>query len=156
MQLSSEQLFAVDSPQLLSGRRRLEKPADIIKFPLIHLNSRADWAKWLLGVGIDDADATHGPVLNQVSMVIDAAINGQGVALARTTLAAWDLINGHLRAASSRIAADLQDLLDHLREGEGSSFQDSDISQVAACGGFAGFAAVEEAWVLPKTVEASR
>ena len=29
-------------------------------------------------------------------MVIDAAINGQGVSLARTTLAAWDLINGRL------------------------------------------------------------
>jgi LysR family glycine cleavage system transcriptional activator len=29
-------------------------------------------------------------------MVIDGAINGQGVALARTTLAAWDLINGRL------------------------------------------------------------
>ena len=38
----------------------------------------------------------HGPVLNRASMVIDAAINGQGVALARTTLAAWDLINGRL------------------------------------------------------------
>ena len=42
------------------------------------------------------ADVTHGPVLNRASMVIDAAINGQGVALARTTLAAWDLINGRL------------------------------------------------------------
>ena len=41
-------------------------------------------------------DVTHGPVLNRASMVIDAAINGQGVALARTTLAAWDLINGRL------------------------------------------------------------
>ena len=39
---------------------------------------------------------THGPVLNRASMVIDAAINGQGIALARTTLAAWDLINGRL------------------------------------------------------------
>jgi LysR family transcriptional regulator, glycine cleavage system transcriptional activator len=29
-------------------------------------------------------------------MVIDAAIDGQGVALARTTLAAWDLLNGRL------------------------------------------------------------
>jgi LysR family glycine cleavage system transcriptional activator len=29
-------------------------------------------------------------------MVIDAAIDGQGVALARTTLAAWDLINRRL------------------------------------------------------------
>jgi LysR family glycine cleavage system transcriptional activator len=38
----------------------------------------------------------RGPVLNQASMLIDAAIDGQGVALARTTLAAWDLINGRL------------------------------------------------------------
>jgi LysR family glycine cleavage system transcriptional activator len=29
-------------------------------------------------------------------MVIDAAIDGQGIALARTTLAAGDLIKGHL------------------------------------------------------------
>jgi LysR family glycine cleavage system transcriptional activator len=96
VQLSSEQLFAVCSPKLLSGRRRLGKPADILKFPLIHLDSRTDWTKWLQAVGISDADVTHGPVLNRASMVIDAAINGQGVALARTTLAAWDLINGRL------------------------------------------------------------
>jgi LysR family glycine cleavage system transcriptional activator len=96
VQLSSEQLFAVCSPKLLSGRRRLAKPVDILKFPLIHLDSRQDWTKWLLSVGIRDADAMHGPVLNRASMVIDAAINGQGIALARTTLAAWDLINGRL------------------------------------------------------------
>jgi LysR family transcriptional regulator, glycine cleavage system transcriptional activator len=96
VQLSSEQLFAVCSPKLLSGRRRLGKSADILKFPLIHLDSRTDWTKWLQAVGISDADVTHGPVLNRASMVIDAAINGQGVALARTTLAAWDLINGRL------------------------------------------------------------
>jgi LysR family glycine cleavage system transcriptional activator len=29
-------------------------------------------------------------------MLIDAAIDGQGIALARTVLAAWDLINGRL------------------------------------------------------------
>jgi LysR family glycine cleavage system transcriptional activator len=95
VRLSAEQLFVVCSPKL-SGRRRLERPADILKFPLIHLDSRADWAKWLQSFSIDDADVSHGPVLNRASMVIDAAINGQGIALARTTLAAWDLINGRL------------------------------------------------------------
>ena len=35
-------------------------------------------------------------MLNRVSMAIDAAVDGQGIALARTTLAAWDLINGRL------------------------------------------------------------
>src|SRR5467141_4074146 len=64
VRLSAEQLFAVCSPKLLSGRRRLDKVSDILKFPLIHLDSRADWANWLQGVGIDDANVTHGPVLN--------------------------------------------------------------------------------------------
>ena len=96
VQLSAEQLFAVCSPKLLLGRRKLGKPADILKFPLIHLDSRADWTKWLRTVGVSDAEVTHGPVLNRASMVIDAAIDGQGIALARTTLAAWDLINGRL------------------------------------------------------------
>ena len=95
VQLSSEQLFAICSPKLLSGGR-LGKPADIMKFPLLHLDSRADWTKWLRTVGISDDSARHGPVLNRASMVIDAAINGQGIALARTTLAAWDLLNGRL------------------------------------------------------------
>ena len=95
VQLSAEQLFAICSPKLLSGRR-LGKPADILKFPLIHLDSRSDWTKWLRVTGISDDNVRHGPVLNRASMVIDAAINGQGIALARTTLAAWDLINGRL------------------------------------------------------------
>lgn len=95
VQLSSEQLFAICSPKLLAGRRS-GKPADILKFPLIHLDSRADWTKWLRVAGISDENVRHGPVLNRASMVIDAAINGQGIALARTTLAAWDLINGRL------------------------------------------------------------
>jgi LysR family glycine cleavage system transcriptional activator len=95
VRLSAEQLFAVCSPKLLSGRR-LRKPADILRFPLLHLDSRADWTQWLQAAGLDAADVAHGPVLNRASMVIDAAINGQGVALSRTTLAAWDLISGRL------------------------------------------------------------
>ena len=95
VQLSAEQLFAICSPKLMSGRR-LARPADILKFPLIHLDSRADWTKWLRVASISDDNVRHGPVLNRASMVIDAAINGQGIALARTTLAAWDLINGRL------------------------------------------------------------
>ena len=96
VRLSPEQLFAVCSPKLLSGRRRLEKPADILKFPLIHLDSRTDWTNWLQATRLDESAVVHGPILNRASMVIDAAINGQGIALARTTLAAWDLINGRL------------------------------------------------------------
>jgi len=96
VKLCSEQLFAVCSPKLVSGRRRISRASDILKFPLIHTESRADWTRWLQAAGLADAQVTHGPVLNRASMAIDAAINGQGIALARTTLAAFDLINGRL------------------------------------------------------------
>ena len=94
--LSTEQLFAVCSPKLLRGRQRIGKPADVLKFPLLHLDDRKDWARWLEAAGVANAELAHGPVLNRASMIIDAAVDGQGIALARTTLAAWDLINGRL------------------------------------------------------------
>src|SRR5207302_10201084 len=68
-----------------------------LKFPLLHLDEyRKAWSRWFSAAGVADAEMSHGLVLNRASMLIDAAIDGQGVALARTTLAAWDLINGRL------------------------------------------------------------
>jgi LysR family glycine cleavage system transcriptional activator len=94
--LTSDQLFVVCSPKLLTGHHRIRKPSDVLKFPLLHLDDRKDWSRWLEAAGAVTADIPHGPVLNRASMVIDAAVNGQGMALARTALAAWDLINGRL------------------------------------------------------------
>jgi LysR family glycine cleavage system transcriptional activator len=94
--LTTEHLFAVCSPKLLAGRRRLAKPSDVLKFPLMHLDDRKDWSRWLDAAGVAGADIARGPVLNRASMLIDAAVDGQGIALARTALAAWDLINGRL------------------------------------------------------------
>jgi len=94
--LCSEELFPVCSPRLATGARPLNRPADLLGFPLLHLDDRTTWATWLEAAGVGDARALHGPVMNRASMVIDAAVDGQGVTLARTTLAAWDLINGRL------------------------------------------------------------
>jgi len=94
--LCSERLFPVCSPKLVSGRNRLVKPSDIIRFPILHLEDSKAWSRWFDAAGVTDADVSHGPVFNRASMLIDAAVDGQGVALARTTLAAWDLINGRL------------------------------------------------------------
>jgi LysR family glycine cleavage system transcriptional activator len=96
IRLSPEQLFAVCSPKLVAGRHRLVRPSDVLKFPLLHLDDRKAWRRWLEAAGVPDAEPSQGPVLNRASMVIDAAVDGQGVALARTTLAAWDLICGRL------------------------------------------------------------
>jgi LysR family transcriptional regulator, glycine cleavage system transcriptional activator len=91
--LCSEQLFAVCSPSLGA---RLKRPNDVLKLPLLHLDDRSAWTAWLAAAGIAEFDALHGPVLNRASMLIDAAIDGAGIALARTTLAAWDLIHKRL------------------------------------------------------------
>jgi LysR family glycine cleavage system transcriptional activator len=95
-QLCAEHLFAVCSPKLVSKRSRTNPPRDVIKFPLLHLDNREGWSKWLAAAGVADANPTRGPILNRASMLIDAAVDGQGVALARTTLAAWDLLNKRL------------------------------------------------------------
>ena len=62
----------------------------------LHINDRSDWARWLDAAGAKNVDASRGPVLNQASMALDAAVDGQGVALGRSALAAWDLIAGRL------------------------------------------------------------
>src|SRR3954452_19758836 len=55
--LSAEQLFAVSSPKLLGGRR-LRKPADVLEFPLLHLDTPGAWARWLEAAGLDEADVS--------------------------------------------------------------------------------------------------
>jgi len=94
--LCTEELVPVCSPQLLRGQHALRSTADLAKHTLLHLDHRQDWSKWLDAAGVTDADLSRGPVLNQASIVIDAAVDGQGVALARTGLAAHDLICGRL------------------------------------------------------------
>jgi LysR family glycine cleavage system transcriptional activator len=97
--LCAEKLFPVCSPKLLAGRNPLRTLADLRRFPLLHIDDRQgrnQWSQWLDFAGVRDVDLSRGPVLNQASMAIDAAVDGQGVALARTALVAWDLIGGRL------------------------------------------------------------
>src|SRR5882762_2240544 len=96
VRLCTEQLFPVCSPKLMVGRNRLTKPSDLLKTPLLHLDDSKAWSQWFDAAGVADAETSHGLTLNRASMLIDAAIDGQGVALARSALAAWDLINGRL------------------------------------------------------------
>lgn len=91
-QLCEEMLFPVCSPLLARRPRTL---ADLTGHTLIHHRTASAWRAWLRRFGVD-APATHGPVLSEMSLVIDAAIAGQGIALARSALAARDLEDGRL------------------------------------------------------------
>jgi len=93
--LYAERLFPICSPKFVAGRNRITRVADLLKFPLLRLEDAKNWTRLFEAAGVK-ASVGPGPILNRASMLIDAAIDGQGVALARTALAAWDLINGRL------------------------------------------------------------
>jgi LysR family glycine cleavage system transcriptional activator len=94
--LCAEELFPVCSPNLVGRRTRPLAPADIKRYRLLYTNSSDGWSRWLASAGVDGVDFKRGTLFNQSSMTIDAAIDGQGIALARTALASWDLICGRL------------------------------------------------------------
>jgi len=94
--LCAEELFPVCSPKLVRGRGALRSPADLKRHTLLHVGDRNGWSQWAEAARVKGDHLTRGPIFSQASMAIDAAIDGQGVALARTALAAWDLGAGRL------------------------------------------------------------
>lgn len=101
VRLCTERLFPVCSPHLLTERDREREASSVLKLPLLALDDFSGWMRWLSVAKVQHPNPLQGLIINRASMLIDAAVNGQGVALARTTLAAWDLINQRLIAPFS-------------------------------------------------------
>ena len=101
--LLSETVIPLASPELLAATP-LNDPADLAIHILLHDGSPdaddscPDWAMWLAARGIKNVDGNRGPRFNQSSLVIEAAVNGRGVALAKQTLAQADIDAGRLVA----------------------------------------------------------
>jgi LysR family transcriptional regulator, glycine cleavage system transcriptional activator len=101
--LLSETVIAVASPDYLADHP-VTAPSDLKNHVLLHDGSPdaddscPDWAMWLAARQVRDVDGTRGPRFNQSSLVIEAAVGGRGVALAKRTLAQADLDAGRLIA----------------------------------------------------------
>ncbi|MEO6339248.1 MAG: transcriptional regulator GcvA [Caulobacteraceae bacterium] len=101
--LMTETVIPVASPALVAERPLL-LPEDLAHHTLLHDGSPdadescPDWAMWLTARGIKGVDGNRGPRFNQSSLVIEAAMNGRGVALAKRALAQADLDAGRLVA----------------------------------------------------------
>jgi len=54
------------------------------------------WQTWFRAAGLDWPEPTRGPIFNDDSHLMQAAIEGQGVALARSSLIGNDIVNGVL------------------------------------------------------------
>jgi len=89
----------VCSPALLEGKHPLRVPDDLRYHTLLHIDwkdAEASWRMWLKAAGLHDIEPTRGPRFSQENMAVQAAIDGQGVALVGDRLVADDLAAGRL------------------------------------------------------------
>lgn len=92
----------VCSPRLLAGVHPLREPADLRHQVLIHDGTIADedlqpgWAQWLAAVGVSGVDAGRGLRFSNAVLAVEAALDGQGVALALSPLVEAEIAAGRL------------------------------------------------------------
>ncbi|WP_296646988.1 transcriptional regulator GcvA [Thiobacillus sp. 63-78] len=100
--LMDEEIYPVCSPALPRRHRRLRKPGDLIRETLIHDLSMdgytgfPSWDAWFQKAGVTGAGALRGMKINNSAAVLQAAIEGHGIALARSVMARDDLAAGRL------------------------------------------------------------
>jgi len=82
----------VCSPRLAA---RPTRPQDLARFTLLRSDDES-WKPWFDAVGLDWPEPSRGPIFNDSSLMLQAAAEGQGIALARSTLVGNDLRNGLL------------------------------------------------------------
>ncbi|XBS68121.1 transcriptional regulator GcvA [Acerihabitans sp. KWT182] len=94
-----EQIFPVASPGLLHRFGTPREPAELLRYPLLTRDG-ADlvpkWAQWFQQVGAGIADLKENVRYADTNMTIEAALLGQGVALARSGHVEAEISDGRL------------------------------------------------------------
>lgn len=77
-------------------RKPLKTPEDLAKHTLLHDASRRDWQTYTRQLGLNHINVQQGPIFSHSAMVLQAAIHGQGVALANNVMAQSEIEAGRL------------------------------------------------------------
>jgi LysR family glycine cleavage system transcriptional activator len=93
--LADDAWVVVSSPELLA-RNKLRTAADLVRETLLYDDHPRAWSKWFEACGVRDFASAGRNQITDSSMVIEAAIRGQGIALARWSLACDELHGGRL------------------------------------------------------------
>lgn len=100
--LMDEEVYPVCSPILLAKPSRLRRPCELRRETLIHdlsMDRHTDfptWDAWLRKAGVEGVDTARGLKINNSAAVLQAAIDGHGIALARSVMAHDDMAAGRL------------------------------------------------------------
>lgn len=103
VRLFGEQLTPVASPWLLKSGAPLKKPADLTQFALIEAGDAHQthlewltWRRWFDEHGFPKLQPKRWLYFNYAYQMVQAALTGQGVVLARLPMVAESLANGDL------------------------------------------------------------
>lgn len=100
--LLAEIAIPVCSPGLAEGEHPIRVPEDLRHHTLLHVQwmmeneAAPNWRMWLRAAGVENVPADRGPRFSLENMAVQAAIEGQGVALVSSALVAADLAQGRL------------------------------------------------------------
>src|SRR5215472_6563219 len=100
--LMPDRVFPVCSPHFLAQRGPVDTVEALLDLPLLHDSategdgSGSDWRSWLSHIGGHDALGGEGQRFSEAGLLIDAAVLGLGVALARSSLVSDHLASGTL------------------------------------------------------------
>ncbi|WP_061011383.1 transcriptional regulator GcvA [Photobacterium leiognathi] len=100
--LMDEEVFPVCSPRLLEQPERLNLPEQLLQETLIHDLSMDEhtgfptWSAWLEKAGVEKHQSVHNIQINNSAAVLQTAIDGAGIALARSVMVKDDLAAGRL------------------------------------------------------------
>src|SRR6202021_1432707 len=97
--LTADELFPVCSPALLTGDKPLRCPQDLANQTLLHSSGGYDddWRLWLTAAGLPaNISKQPGLTFDLILMTVQAAIDGFGVAMGRTSYVEADIAKGRL------------------------------------------------------------
>ena len=97
--LLREYVFPVCSPRFLASIEPPETPKDLLKLPLLYRHSNdicPRWRDWFTDIGTMIKSLPRGTRFPDTSLALQAAIDDQGIALARSAHVADDLAAGRL------------------------------------------------------------
>jgi LysR family transcriptional regulator, glycine cleavage system transcriptional activator len=95
--LINEQLFPACSAEFLRSTGTVRDPRALHDLPLLFASGQYDqWDDWFEAAGVEPRRLARGPQYSDASMLLQAAIEGQGVALVRSLLSEEDIRAGRL------------------------------------------------------------
>jgi LysR family glycine cleavage system transcriptional activator len=94
--LLKEHLFPVCSPNLIASGRKPVGAADLFQYRLLHNMDFTDWERWADAAGVASPVFSSDTVYDDYNIVLQAAIDGHGIAIGRSALVGRDISAGRL------------------------------------------------------------